>query len=59
MVVAADHTTSYVMPSDITEASPIQANTFEADSVKPDPKATTSCSSLHKDPKTARYWLAQ
>jgi hypothetical protein len=59
VVTASDHSTSYVMPSDITEASPIHANTFEADSAKADPKATTSCSSLHKDPKTAKFWLAQ
>jgi len=59
VVTASDHSTSYVMQSDITEASPIQANTFEADSAKADPKATTSCSSLHKDPKTLKFWLAQ
>jgi hypothetical protein len=58
VVMGADHTTSYVMPTDITEASPIQANTFEADSAKADPKATTSCSALHKDPRTSKFWLA-
>ena len=58
VVTAADRTTSYVMPTDITEASPIQANTFEADSAKADPKATTSCSALHKDPRTSKFWLA-
>ena len=55
----ASHTVTFITPDELTSAEPTQANAFEADGAKADPKAAVSCANLRRDPKNNKVFLAQ
>jgi hypothetical protein len=55
----ASHTVTFITPDELTSAEPLQANAFEADGAKADPKAAVSCANLRRDPRNNKVFLAQ